>query len=199
MSTAKLSPLAALQIFHLGLLLFAAVLCGTYYYLTDAQDFFRSRFDMLVIASGAVVPVAVFLYSVIFGEAESLRKKLVDTYRKLLLSKPFLWITNVTLSAVCAVLAHLIVQYRNVTIVVNENANLYLNDVVGSVDSLGEWKGGQSRTIRMRVGQHSLVAKDQITGGLTAALQIDVKSPWRSCSCDFVSVNILRDRFHTIK
>jgi len=198
MSTTKLNPLALLQICHVGLLLLAAILYGSYYSVTDAQDYFRTRFDILVIVSGASIPVAGLLYSLIFGVAEDFRKKLIGTYRRLLSGKPFLLISNVFLFAVCGFLLHLVLSYRNVTVAVSESANLYLNDAVGSVDFIGEWKSGQSRTVRMRVGHHLLVAKEQSTNSPTASLQIDVRPPWQACTCDYVTVNARADPFRPV-
>jgi hypothetical protein len=190
--------LGVLQIGHFSLILAAGLLYGLYYYLTDSQDYYRTWVDLLILISGFVVPIVALLYCVIFGDAADLRKKIIETYRGLLLATPFLLVTNVLLLLACVFLAYLALSYRSVTITVGDRANLYLNDTVGSVDLIGEWAGGQSRTVRMRVGNHHVVAKQPIDGSLIASMSVDVKSPWQQCECDRISLKANRDPFRRV-
>jgi hypothetical protein len=154
---------------------------------------------MIVIASGFVVPIATLLYCVIFGESADLRKRLVGAYRTLLLSKLFLLVANALLLAACGFLLYLMFSYRSITITLGESAQVYLNDAVGSLQFIGEWKRDQSRAVRMPVGDHYLVAKEPISGKVIASLPVKVRPPWQMCNCDRISLEIQQRPFHPLR
>ncbi len=169
------------------LLIVVPVLYALLLKFSEPHDEARYAIDVGMVVLGAIWAGLIAVSTAMYGKGDTLKDRLVGTYRQFLQRRPFLWLADAILLGVCGFLTYQLLDFRQIEFYAEEDAALILNDSPGELHELGILKGKAAEKFRLQLGNRHVVFSDPTTKSPRSSAVVSVQAIWHAWNPDRVT------------